>query len=133
MRSFVFSRALITVVVLITVGCGPPVPAGKVRFKGHVSRTNGEPVGYGGVNFAAAEGTENGTAKLAPDGSFVAILSPGRFKVAVNSAKSNIDTKTGGLGELEWLVPKKYADVQTSGFSIDVSQGMPPVSLVVPD
>jgi hypothetical protein len=130
---FFCSLSWAAVAVLIAAGCGPSIPAGKVRFEGRVSRRNGEPVGYGGVNFAAAEGTETGTAKLGSDGSFVGILSPGRFNVAVNSSKVAIDIKTGSFGDLEWLVPKKYADVRTSGLSIDVSKGMPPVSIAVPE
>lgn len=132
MKSFVRPWSWAAVAVLIAVGCGPSIPAGKVRFEGRVSLANGEPVGYGGVNFAAIEGIETGTAKLRPDGSFVAVLSPGRFHVAVNASKSTIDAKSGGPG-VEWLLPQKFADVATSKLSIDVSQGMPSVSIVIPE
>lgn len=118
--------------ILLVAGCGPRVPAGKVRFAGTVTRNNG-PVTAGGVNFLAVEGTETGTGKIGPDGSFVAILSPGTFKVAVNASKAQVDEKTGRANGLEWLVPQKYADVRTSGLSITVGQGMPSVSLVIPD
>ena len=131
-RSFHCVLFTILAVFVLVAGCGPRVPAGKVRFVGTVTR-GGSPVTVGGVNFMAVEGTETGTGKIQPDGSFEAILSPGSFKVAITAYKGVADAKTGRVAGLEWLVPQKYADVRTSGLAIDVSQGMSPVSLVVPD
>lgn len=123
---------MIAAVGVLVAGCGPRLPAGKVRFVGTVTR-GGSPVTVGGVNFMAVEGTETGTGRIQPDGSFEATLSPGSFKVAVTASKGVVDAKTGRVDGLEWLVPQKYADARTSGLSIEVSQGMSPVSLVIPE
>jgi hypothetical protein len=120
------TAAILALAIAAVVGCGPKHPA-TASVKGKVL-LNGQPLTLGSVGTIPAAGRA-ARGDIQPDGSFeLQTFAPrdgaliGKHKVAVVAYDSS-----GGKGpESEYgklLVPKRYANYETSGLTIDVKEG----------
>ena len=120
-------------------GCGSSEP-GLVPVRGEVTLNGGPWPQEGTIHFtneSAAEGgdarSRPGSAKFAPDGSYVAGsfeegdgLFPGVYKVAITCEEAPAQiSSTGKLIEAKSHVPKRYRDPSTSGFTLTVKPNEP--------
>lgn len=110
------------VVAAASSGCGPRLPAGKVRVTGTVTY-QAEPLAADAVGFFAKQGTESITAKVGPDGGFTVVLTPGEYAVSVlaKDGPDRMDEK-GNVTVAPSLIPAKYTSPKTSGLTVVASQ-----------
>lgn len=105
-------------------GCrrGPAPPAGAVLVSGTIT-VRGAPLGRGTVQFAAAEGTDNGSARLDPQGRYEVWLQPRDYGVAVIAyeAIEKVDPATGAPLPPTPLIPVRYFTTADSGLTATVS------------
>ena len=129
------------------VGCGG---SGMISVEGIVT-LDGEPVAEAALSFTGPDGQVSaGTTDAS--GKFSLEAAPGTNQVAVVKTKSSVDQadltaapsqeqeEEGAAEEMgdempdievtdsdiEWIIPTKYANVRTSGLTIEVSKGMDP-------
>jgi hypothetical protein len=114
----------LTSLAALLLGCGEQTTRYPVTGKVLI---DGEPLPWGSIRFVPEQGRpatseirSDGTfslaqASLAPDPQPTGIA-PGRYRIAV-AASEIIDEDAG---EVEWLVPSKYADFRTSDISVEI-------------
>ena len=135
-RGFDSGRWLILAASLVTglllVGCGPGTPAGKVKLTGSVT-CDGKPLNGGYINFAAKQGTANGSAGIAADGAFSVFLVPGDYDVAVNdnSGMRPPDAASGRPTYIPSGIHKRFTSANTSGLSVTAVADSKPVTIAV--
>lgn len=126
-------RAILAVILLLVAagGCGPRLPAGKVRVAGTVTYDS-QPLAADAVVFAAAQGTESMSARVRADGGFTVVLTPGEYAVSV-LAKDGPDTmdEKGNVTVAPSLIPKKYTSPTTSGLAVVVTKDARPLSIAL--
>lgn len=127
--------AVVAVLVAISAGCGN----GLVPAEGLVL-LDGSPVVGATVTFIPQGPGRPASARTGPDGRFVASLPagapgvpPGDYRVVVMLLKQQSPNAAGGAdadtasGEggppVEYLVPKRYSDPETSGLSAALARG----------
>lgn len=128
------SPAILVGVVLAAVaggGCGPRLPAGKVRVTGTVTY-RAQPLAADAVGFTAKQGTESMSAKVGPDGGFAVVLTPGEYAVAV-LAKDGADRmdEKGNVTVAPSLIPVKYTSPHTSGLAVVVTKDAQPLAIAL--
>lgn len=150
MRAFRFLPLL--VLGCLVAGCGPRTPA-TIPVRGVVI-LDGKPVEGATVGFTPTEGVRPATGSTNALGEFSLTTFapgdgalPGQHTVTVSKIKStgqqfdmssvpagsnamplSGSTTPGGI-KIQWVVPPKYADPKTSGFTVEVKSGMEPVKL----
>ena len=129
-RWLILAPALLT--GLLLVGCGPGTPAGKVKLTGNVT-CDGKPLNGGYINFAAKQGTANGSAGIAADGAFSVFLVPGDYDVAVNdnSGMRPPDAASGRPTYIPSGIHKRFTSANTSGLSVTAVADSKPVTIAV--
>jgi hypothetical protein len=143
--------ALLPILVLIA-GCGSNGPA-MVKVRGIVT-LDGKPVEDAAVGFAPQNGDRPATGTTDASGHFtLTTFAPGDGAIVgthtvtvskIRSSGQQVDASTVPAGsnamplsgptapgaiKIQWVVPPKYADPKTSGFTVDVKRGMEPVTL----
>jgi hypothetical protein len=127
------------VIGILLAGCGPEVPAGKVKLTGTVS-FDGKPLVAGvlngaAINFAAKEGNASGSAAISPEGAFTVYLEPGEYDVAVrDNGGTERGTPSGSGRQREFypeVIPARYTMANTSGISITAAADSMPVTIAV--
>jgi hypothetical protein len=129
-RWLVLAPALVT--SLLFVGCGPGTPAGKVKLTGNVT-CDGKPLNGGYINFAAKQGTANGSAGISADGAFTVFLVPGDYDVAVND-NSGMRPPEAASGRPTYIpsgIHKRFTSADTSGISVTAAADSKPVTIAV--
>lgn len=110
--------------VAAVAGCrrGPAPPPGAVLVSGTIT-VAGAPLGRGTVQFAAAEGTDNGSARLDSRGRYRVWLQPREYGVAVIAydAVERVDPATGAPLPPTPLIPSRYFTTAESGLRATVS------------
>ena len=126
----ILATALVT--GLLLVGCGPGTPAGKVKLIGNVT-CDGKPLNGGYINFAAKQGTANGSAGISADGAFTVFLVPGDYDVAVNdnSGMRPPDAASGRPTYIPSGIHKRFTSANTSGLSVTAVADSEPVTIAV--
>jgi len=129
-RWLILAASLVT--GLLLVGCGPGTPAGKVKLIGNVT-CDGKPLNGGYINFAAKQGTANGSAGISADGAFTVFLVPGDYDVAVNdnSGMRPPDTASGRPTFIPSGIHKRFTSANTSGLSVNAAADSKPVTIAV--
>jgi len=133
-------------------GCGPQKPE-TVKVRGLVS-LDGKPVEDATVGFTPKDGGRPAMGTTDASGQFLlTTFAPGDGAIVgthtvtvskIRSTGQQVDASTvpagsnamplsgpatpGGI-KIEWVVPPKYADPKTSGFTVDVKRGMEPIKL----
>ena len=123
---------------IMLAGCGPGVPAGKVKLTGTVT-FDGKPLVAGvfnsaSINFAAKQGNASGAAGLSPEGAFTVYLVPGEYDVAVrdNGGGMRPPEKPGSPPAYHpGVIPARYTSANTSGISITAADDSKPVSVAI--
>ena len=112
-------------------GCGPRLPAGKVRVSGTVTYDS-QPLAADAIGLFATQGTESTSSKVGPDGKFTAILTPGEYAVSVlaKDGPDQMDEK-GNVTVAPSRIPRKYTSPQTSGLSVVVTKEARPLSISI--
>lgn len=143
--------ALLPILVLIA-GCGSNGPE-MAKVRGIVT-LDGKPVEDAAVGFAPQNGDRPATGTTDASGQFtLTTFTPGDGAVVgthtvtvskIRSSGQQVDASTVPAGsnamplsgptapgaiKIQWVVPPKYADPKTSGFTVDVKRGMEPVTL----
>jgi hypothetical protein len=143
--------ALLSILVLIA-GCGSNGPE-MAKVRGIVT-LDGKPVEDAAVGFAPQNGDRPATGTTDASGQFtLTTFTPGDGAVVgthtvtvskIRSSGQQVDASTVPAGsnamplsgptapgaiKIQWVVPPKYADPKTSGFTVDVKRGMEPVTL----
>jgi hypothetical protein len=115
----IFSLLILSFLIPAIIGCGDNLPK-RVPVSGHVF-FDGKPLETGGVGIQTT-GERASYAALGPGGAFTVStfgqndgLMLGKHKVAVSS-KEDVNAST-----IKWLIPKKYADFETSGLEINIT------------
>jgi hypothetical protein len=118
-RFSLFWSVLTLFVVFSINGCGDKLPQ-RVPVSGHVT-FDGKPLETGSL-FILTPGQRSSYAKIGPGGKFSVTtftendgLMTGKHQIAV-ICKEDVNSTT-----MKWLIPKKYADVSTSGLEIDIT------------
>lgn len=117
---------MLILAVATVVGCGPKHPA-TALVKGKVL-LNGQPLTLGSVGTVPAAG-RGAHGVIQPDGSFELQTYAARDGALIGTHKVAVVAydSSGGKGpESEYgklLVPKRYANYETSGLTIDVKEG----------
>jgi hypothetical protein len=129
--------ALVAIVVASAVGlvgCGQPVPPGKVRMQGVVNY-DGQPLrtATGMITFFAAEGTNSNAAKIQPDGRFTVDLEPGEYRVGVQATDGydRLAEKELKPIKAKSLIPEHYANPTKSGLSMTAVARAQPVTIAL--
>ena len=108
----------------MVVGCrrGPPPPPGAILVSGAVTYADA-PLGRGTVQFAAAAGTDSGTAKVGAEGRFSVWLQPGEYRVAVIAYDGieRVDAIGAPLPQKS-LIPERYFTTEKSGLRATVDK-----------
>jgi hypothetical protein len=123
-----FPAAIAAGIVLIATlglaGCrrGPAPAPGAVLVSGTITIA-GAPLGRGTVQFAAAEGTDNGSARLDAQGRYEVWLQPREYGVAIIAydALEKVDPATGAPLPPTPLIPVRYFTTSESGLTATVS------------
>ncbi len=134
---------LIAIAASVLVGCGPDRPE-TMPVTGTVT-LDGKPVAGAAVMLMPEAGGRPATAETDESGAFsVMTFEPGDGallgKHAVTVTKKKVtgmltdkDGLSGGVApggiQVEWLVPQKYSVPKTSGLTVEVKDGMPPLVL----
>jgi hypothetical protein len=120
------------VVCGIAAGCGLEKPAGKVKLTGTVT-CDGKILEAGVVNFAAKQGTANGSAGITPAGGFTVFLMPGEYDVAVrdNSGMRPPDAANGPPIFIPRIVPERFTSANSSGISVTAAADSKPVTIAL--
>jgi len=129
-RWLTLAPALVT--GLLLMGCGPGTPAGKVKLIGNVT-CDGKPLNGGYINFAAKQGTANGSAGIAADGAFSVFLVPGDYDAAVNdnSGMRPPDAASGRPTYIPSGIHERFRSANTSGISVTAVADSKPVTIAV--
>ena len=105
--------------LVFLVGCGDGRPR-RVPISGVVT-IDGKPVPFGSVMLVPADGSRTGGGSLDSDGLFRVStytaydgMPPGTYDVSIAAIETLSETKQ------RWHAPEKYADVATSGLSIEI-------------
>jgi len=117
-------------------GCGS---SGRetVEVKGTIT-LDGQPLADAAVMFSGPEGGSPATGRTDAQGRFTIQAVPGSNSAAVSKTQTSGNAAVGEDGLMPAigavaapvsLVPKKYADFQTSGLTVDVAGGMAAVEL----
>ena len=123
---------VMTLLALVAIGCGKPLPPGMVRVTGTVL-LDGTPLKSetGALNFTAKEGTATSATRVRPDGGFSVDLVPGEYLVAVR-----VTDGYDSLGEpgkprrvAKSLIPARYNDPAESGITVTAQAKLPPMTL----
>jgi hypothetical protein len=113
----------VAILTLIAVaGCGRHGgPPGTIRVTGTVTY-DGRPLPTGAVHFVADSGAGGSTRLQA--GRFQLFLAPGHYRLAViaTDGVETIDPKTGGMKPGNFLIPERYATVDTSGLTATIDR-----------
>ena len=123
---------------IVLAGCGPGVPAGKVKLTGTVT-FDGKPLVAGvfnsaAVNFAAKQGNASGAAGLSSEGAFTVYLVPGEYDVAVrdNGGTMRAPEKPGSPpAYYPVVIPARYNSADTSGISVTAAADSKPVTIAI--
>jgi hypothetical protein len=124
---------------ILLAGCGPGVPAGKVKLTGTVT-FDGKPLVAGVlngavINFAAKEGNASGSAAVSPEGAFTVYLEPGEYDVAVRDnggTERGAPAASGGQREFyPVVIPARYNSADTSGISVTAAADSKPVTIAI--
>ena len=126
------------IIVVVLAGCGPGVPAGKVKLTGTVT-FDGKPLVAGVlnspvINFAAKQGNASGAAALSPEGAFTVYLVPGEYDVAVrdNGGTMRPPEQPGSPPTYyPVVIPARYNSSDTSGISVTAAAGSKPVTIAI--
>ncbi|MEI8229453.1 MAG: hypothetical protein WCH77_14480 [Planctomycetota bacterium] len=127
------------VISILLAGCGPGVPAGKVKLTGTVT-FDGKPLvagvlSGGVINFAAKQGNASGSAALSPEGAFTVYLEPGENDVAVrDNGGTERASPAGSGGERDFypvVIPARFTSADTSGISVTAEAGSKPVTIAI--
>jgi hypothetical protein len=110
-------------------GCGPRLPAGKVRVTGTVTYQSQPPAAYG-IGFVAKQGTESMTAAVGADGRFAVVLTPGEYTAWVLDKLKQMD-ENGNVIVAPSLIPAKYTSPSTSGLDVVVTKDAKPLSIAL--
>lgn len=146
--------ALVTLLMFggLIAGCGSGGPA-TVKVRGIVN-LDGKPLEGATVGFTPKDGGRPAMGTTDASGQFaLTTFTPGDGAVIgthtvtvskIRSTGQQIDASTVPAGsnamplsgptspgaiKIEWVVPPKYADPKTSGFTVEVKRGMEPVTL----
>jgi hypothetical protein len=136
----------------LIAGCGSNGPE-TVKVRGIVS-LDGKPVEDATVGFTPKDGGRPAMGTTDASGQFtLTTFTPGDGAVVgthtvtvskIRSSGQQVDASTVPAGsnamplsgptapgaiKIQWVVPPKYADPKTSGFTVDVKRGMEPVTL----
>ncbi len=129
---------LATAGCIFWAGCGPRRPR-TAPVRGTVTFA-GQPVTEGRIFFHPEEG-RSAIGRLGPDGTFELTTFktgdgavPGRYRVVVEATRTtggyqpqSFEEELSGVGnvpgEVEWLVPKRYAQLETTPLSAEVGPG----------
>ena len=126
--------ALVMLSAPCMIGCGKPVPPGKVRMHGAVTY-DGQPLrtSAGMITFFATQGTNSNTAKIQPDGLFTVDLEPGDYRVGVEATDGYDRLAEKGLKPIKAksLIPETYANPTKSGLSITAVANAKPVTIAL--
>jgi hypothetical protein len=120
--AFAFVAIVVAGLVLVA-GCGrSSAPPGAVLVSGTIT-VAGAPLGRGTVQFAAAEGTDSGAARLDASGRYEVWLQPREYGVAVIAydAVERVDVATGAPLPPTPLIPVRYFTTEASGLTATVS------------
>lgn len=123
---------------IVLAGCGPGVPAGKVKLTGTVT-FDGKPLVAGvfnsaAVNFAAKQGNASGAAGISPEGAFTVYLVPGEYDVAVrdNGGTMRAPDKPGSPpAYYPVVIPVRYTSADTSGIYVTAAADSKPVTIAI--
>ncbi len=114
-----FSAILLAFCIVSILGCGDNLPK-RVPVSGHVI-FDGKPLETGTL-IIQTPGQRSSYATLGPGGKFTVStfsendgLMLGKHQIAVSS-KEDI-----GSNAVKWFIPKKYADINTSGLKIEIT------------
>ena len=106
---------------LFLIGCGDGRPS-RVKVSGFVT-VDGEPLKFGSVNIRPAAGGRSASGSLDSNGAFIVTmyekgdgLPPGSYRVAIKATQWVSD------GVQRWHAPKKYADHENSGLTVEISE-----------
>lgn len=136
------AMAIAVIASLPYAGCGPSRPA-TVRVEGTVT-LDGQPVEGAAVQFIPASGSPaHGLTDAA--GRFTLTTfddgdgaMPGQHRITVQknkvtgAAADEHGLETGvptSPPAIEWLIPEKYSQPDTSGLTAEVQRGLPPIEL----
>lgn len=132
MRSVLFPKCLFILTSLAASGCsrtGPEV----VEVHGTVTY-GGQPVSVGTINFAPT--SANGPLRpaigtLASDGTYELRAFPDRDGALAGEYLVSVNAYTGSIfeGTAKYVVPRRFANPQTSGLKAVVPSGVEPVTL----
>jgi hypothetical protein len=126
-RLFVPGRPIVMVCLLLSAGCGPSRPntasvSGRVTFQG-------KPVTEGTIVFQPENGRP-GMSQIGPDGSYsLRTFDPGdgallgRHRVTIEARRIAEQNPVTGVLRIEWLVPEKYARLESSPLTANVVSG----------
>jgi hypothetical protein len=123
---------------IVLAGCGPGVPAGKVKLTGTVT-FDGKPLVAGvfnsaAINFAAKQGNASGAAALSQEGAFTVYLVPGEYDVAVrdNGGGMRPPEKPGSPPTYyPGVIATRYTSANTSGISVTAAADSKPVTIAI--
>lgn len=126
--------ALVILVAVCLIGCGQPVPPGKVRVHGTVTY-GGQPLqtSTGMISCFATQATNSNTAKIGPDGSFTIDLEPGEYRVGVEATDGYDRLPEDGLKPIKAksLIPETYANPTKSGLSLTAVANAKPITIAL--
>ncbi len=122
---------LLGILVFVTIGCSRPLPPGKVRAKGIVTLA-GKQLQVGSISLASKTGSESAIARIAQDGGFEVVISPGEYHVAVVS-KDGFDRmdERGKVVPAKSLVSERYGSTGTSGLTVTVTTEAKPLRVAL--
>jgi hypothetical protein len=142
-QSFPRLSWILPVCLMIAAGCGPDRPL-TIPVNGTVT-VDGTPVEGASVMFMPQFQGRPAVGLTDTSGRFTLTTfargdgaQPGQHKVTVTLQKTtgfvaDKDGLSGGIApegvRVEWLVPERYSNPETSGLSIEVRQGVSPVTL----
>lgn len=113
--------------ILATIGCGPKLPAGKVKISGTVmldgSPLNCEGEGESFVNLSAKSGSKGGAARFdRATGTFEMVVESGDYTAIVRATDGFEveDEKRGTITPAKSLIPEKYNSPDNSDASVTV-------------
>jgi len=122
--------------MLVSVGCGPKLPGGKVKITGTVM-LDGSPLicegeGESFVNLSAQTGGKGGAARFdRATGTFEMVVEPGNYTATVRATDGFEveDEKRGTVTPAKSLIPGKYNSPENSDAQVIVSPSGGDVSI----
>lgn len=117
--------------LMLTSGCGPRIPPGKVVLVGVVTLDGGPlPEGHRShLLLQARDSRSSATARVDRDGRFKVVIDPGEYDVVadVRDGEDRTDPARGPIAA-QSLIAKKYESLMTSGLAVTVKPGVGPVT-----